>query len=150
MAEYNPATDIIAHLIFGLFPRKERYRLAMDRTNWKFGETNINVLTFRIYKQRWQLETAFRAMKLSGFNIEDIHLSCLYRLEKLFSHVMVAFAWAYVVRIYVNDNIKLNRIKNDGKRIKSLFKYGLETIANYHNNPLAICNFNIFEFLSCT
>jgi hypothetical protein len=37
-------------------------------------------------------------------------------------------AWAYVVGIYVNEYIKPIRIKNDGKRTKSLYKYGLETI----------------------
>ena len=26
------------------------------------------------YRQRWQIETCFRAMKSSGFNIEDTHL----------------------------------------------------------------------------
>ena len=26
------------------------------------------------YKFRWQIETAFKAMKSSGFNIEDTHL----------------------------------------------------------------------------
>ncbi|MDR1542810.1 MAG: transposase, partial [Prevotellaceae bacterium] len=102
------------------------------------------------YKQRWQIETAFRAMKSSGFNIEDTHLADIDRIEKLFSIVMVAFARAYVVGIYVNDNVKPIRVKNDGKRVKSLFKYGLEFIAYYLNNPLAIIKVDIFKFLSCT
>jgi len=27
-----------------------------------------------LYKERWQIETVFRALKSSGFNIEDTHL----------------------------------------------------------------------------
>jgi hypothetical protein len=46
----------------------------------------------------------------------------------------------------VNDNIKQIRVKNDGKRVKSLFKYGLEFIAYYLNNPLAIIKVDIFNF----
>ena len=91
------------------------------------------------YKERWQVETAFRALKSSGFNIEDTHLTDLNRIEKLFSIVMVAFAWAYVVGIFAN-----------GKRAKSLFKYGLEIIAHVLLNPCASIELNIFLFLSCT
>lgn len=32
------------------------------------------------YKERWQIETMFRAMKSSGFNMEDTHLTDLNRL----------------------------------------------------------------------
>ena len=45
MADYMLDTDLIARLIFKMLPHKPPYRLAMDRTNWKFGQTNINVLT---------------------------------------------------------------------------------------------------------
>ena len=48
MADYMLDTDLIAHLIFKMLPHKPPYRLVMDRTNWKFGETNINVLTLAI------------------------------------------------------------------------------------------------------
>ncbi|MBJ7881997.1 IS4 family transposase [Gelidibacter salicanalis] len=36
------------------------------------------------YKQRWQIETLFRGLKSSGFNIGDTHVTDLDRLEKLF------------------------------------------------------------------
>lgn len=38
-----------------------------------------------IYKERWQVETAFRALKTSGFNIEDTHLTEIERIAKLFA-----------------------------------------------------------------
>jgi hypothetical protein len=36
---------LIARLIFKLLTHEPPYRLAMDRTNWKVGQTNINLLT---------------------------------------------------------------------------------------------------------
>jgi len=294
MAEYALNTDLIARLIFKMLPHQPPYRLVMDRTNWKFGQTNINVLALAIvydgvafpilismldkrgtshtqeriaimeryiqlfgietieclladrefvgthwigylnsrkiryyirirenfymdnprtgkrykvfwmfgglrcgecrflnriyrvngqlcylsaskvknkqgipelqiiiafnkpkeaqqaYKERWQVETAFRALKSSGFNIEDTHLTDLNRIEKLFSIVMVAFAWAYVVGIFADQNLKPIRILTNGKRAKSLFKYGLEIIAQVLLNPCAWIELNIFLFLSCT
>jgi hypothetical protein len=294
MADYMLDTDLIARLIFKMLPHQSPYRLAMDRTNWKFGETNINVLTLAIvyqgiafpiliqmldkrgnsdtaerirminryirlfgretidclladrefvgeywiaylndhkiryyirirenffvhnprtgkelkafvifagvkygerrilyriyrvngqlcylsasklkgkdgkpelqiiisfnkpedaqefYKERWQIETAFKGLKSSGFNIEQTHLTDLERIEKLFTIVMLAFAWAYVVGVYVNDNIKPIRILKHGRRAKSLLKYGLEYIAAILLNPLAKINTDISKFLSCT
>jgi hypothetical protein len=102
------------------------------------------------YKERWQIETAFRGMKSSGFNIEDTHLTDLERIEKLFSIVMLAFAWAYVVGVFANENIKPVRILNNGKRAKSLFKYGLDVIATVFLNPIGTIHVDIYKFLSCT
>jgi hypothetical protein len=294
MADYVLDTGLIARLIFSMLPHKPPYRLAMDRTNWKFGETDINVLTLAIvyqgvafpllismldkrgnsdtqervdimnryiqlfgeqtidclladrefvgerwiaylnrrhiryyirirenfyvdnprtgkrikasfmfaglrcgecrclhriyrvngqlcylsaskgksktgqpelqiiisfdqphnalqcYKERWQIETAFRGLKSSGFNIEDTHLTERARIEKLFSIVMLAFAWAYVVGIHADNNLKPIRILKHGYRAKSLFKLGLSIIATCLLNPLKRMDFDVFKFLSCT
>ena len=40
--------DIIARMIFSLLPVKTGLVLSMDRTNWKFGEFNINILMLGI------------------------------------------------------------------------------------------------------
>ena len=298
MADYMLDTDLIARLIFKMLPHQPPYRLAMDRTNWKFGQTNINVLTLAIvyqgvafpilmlmldkrgnsdtaeririinryirlfgretmdclladrefvgeqwiaylndhkiryyirirenfiahnprtgkelkafvikcgecrilyriyrvnrqlcylsaaklkgkdgkpelqiiisfnqpeeaqelYKERWQIETAFKGLKSSGFNIEQTHLTDLERIEKLFTIVMLAFAWAYactlrstsVVGVFMNDYIKPIRILKHGRRAKSILKYGLEYIAVILLNPSTKINTDIFKFLSCT
>lgn len=294
MAAYLLDTNLIARFIFGLLPHKPPYRLAMDRTNWKFGQQNINVLVLavvyhgvafpllftllpkfgnsntderielverylrlfgsdaldcltadrefvgerwikylneqqiryyirirenfwvmqphngkqvkaswlfsnlpmngcrvnrrivylngrlcylsgsktkdkdakpelqivisfnkpedalEIYKDRWQIETAFRALKTSGFNIEDTHLTEIERIEKLFALVMVAFTWAYLVGDYLHRYIKPIPIKKHGNKAKSLFKYGLTYIASVLLNSFFQDDIKIFKFLSCT
>lgn len=43
--------DLIARLLFKLLPVSGPYQLSMDRTNWKFGQFNINILVLGvIYK----------------------------------------------------------------------------------------------------
>lgn len=293
MSEYVLNTDIIARLVFSLLPHKPPYRLAMDRTNWKFGSSNINILVIAIvykgvafpllfkmmpkfgnsstqeriaivqrfidlfgidsidclladrefigenwlaflnryriryhirirenfwvtiprnghrlkaswlfnnlklnqyqffqqivyvngqlcylsaskilnkhripelqiivsfnkpddaqslYKERWQIETAFKALKSSGFNIEDTHLNDPKRIAKLLALVLVAFVWVYKAGIYLNSICPI-KIKKHGRKAKSLFKYGLDYIAkilfsNDINKFIDCC-----EFLSCT
>ncbi len=102
-----------------------------------------------LYKERWQIESAFKALKTSGFNIEDTHLTDIERVNKLLALVLIAFAWVYKARIYL-DSLKPIKIKNHGKRAKSLLKYGLTYIANllFSND---IDKFNqCCKFLSCT
>ncbi|MDR3261365.1 MAG: hypothetical protein LBT78_05970 [Tannerella sp.] len=38
-----------------------------------------------LYWERWQIKTAFKALKSGGFNIKDTHLTDMKRSEKLFS-----------------------------------------------------------------
>lgn len=102
------------------------------------------------YKQRWQIETAFKALKSSGFNLKDTHLTDIKRIEKLLTIVLIAFLWAYRVGIYIHQKIKPIRMLKHGNRAKSLFKYGLEYIAAILLNPYRIQNIKVEQFLSCT
>jgi len=102
-----------------------------------------------LYKERWQIESAFKALKTSDFNIEDTHLTDTERVGKLFALVLIAFAWVYKAGIYL-DALRPIKIKNHGRRAKSLFKYGLTYISNllFSND---IDKFTqCCKFLSCT
>jgi transposase len=65
----------------------------------------------KIYKERWQIETAFRALKSNEFNMENTHLTNIDRVDKLFAMKITAFTWAYIVGIYVHENLKQLKIK---------------------------------------
>ena len=43
IAHYILDSDLVARLIFGLLPQKDNLKLSIDRTNWKFGKTDINI-----------------------------------------------------------------------------------------------------------
>lgn len=98
------------------------------------------------YKKRWQIETLFKALKSSGFNLEKTHLQDIQRLEKLISIVFIAFVWCYLVGIHIHKNVKEIIIKKHGFKAKSLFKYGLEYIASKLLNPQNQSNLDIYRF----
>ena len=102
------------------------------------------------YKQRWQIETLFRGLKSSGFNIEATHVTDLDRLEKLFSLTMVAFVWCYKIGDYLDDNVKRIIIKKHGRRAVSVFKYGLDYLSKFLFTGVNRLENNLFGFLSCT
>jgi transposase len=102
------------------------------------------------YSDRWQIETCFKAMKSSGFDIEKTHLQDVERIEKLTLIVMIAFVWCYKTGIFIHDNIKKIEIKKHGRKAKSIFKCGLSFIANVLLNTKNQSHIDIFSFLSCT
>lgn len=102
------------------------------------------------YKQRWQIETLFRALKSSGFNLEDTHVTHLDRLEKLVLLVMVAFVWCYKIGDFIDTKIKQIKIKKHGNRAISVFKYGLNYLSECLLSGFNKLNVNLVKFLSCT
>lgn len=102
------------------------------------------------YKKRWQIETLFRGLKSSGFNLEDTHVTHLDRLEKLILLVMIAFVWCYKIGDYMDQNIKPIKIKKHGNRAISVFRYGLEYLSRVLLTNINPLNINCLKFLSCT
>jgi hypothetical protein len=102
------------------------------------------------YKTRWQIETLFKSLKTSGFNIEDTHVTILERLDRLLLLVMIAFTWSYLIGDYIDKNFKQIKIKTHGRRAISLIKYGLDYLSKFLLSGFNKYKINIYEFLSCT
>lgn len=101
------------------------------------------------YKERWQVETLFKALKTNGFQVEDTHLSDLQRIDKLVACLTVAFTWAYKAGIYAHQHLKPIVIKKHQRKAYSFFKYGLRFITNalvVHLDRLV----TFINVLSCT
>jgi len=101
------------------------------------------------YKQPWQIETCFRAMKSSGFDIEKTHLQDIKRIEKLVLLVMIAFVWCYKVGIHLHK-MKPIKIKKHGRKAKSIFKLGLSFLSNVFLSSQNKDDIGIAQFLSYT
>lgn len=106
--------------------------------------------TLAKYKDRWQIESMFRALKSGGFNLEDTHLQDPERINKLIALVSVAFIWVYLVGIS-RSKIRPIKRKNHGRLTNSVFKVGLVFVAHALLNPLFIKELlSCLEILSCT
>lgn len=99
------------------------------------------------YRQRWQVETLFRSLKSSGFNIEDTHLTDIERVEKLLLIVMMAFVWCYNIGEFVNQNLQPIRILKNGRKAKSIFRYGLDLLTEFLVRGRNDFHLPFFDFL---
>lgn len=44
---------------------------------------------------------------------------------------MMTFVWYYNIREFVNQNLKPIRILKHGRKLKSIFRYGLDIVAHH-------------------
>jgi hypothetical protein len=66
MSEYLLDIKLIARFVFALLPHKPLYHLALDRTIWKYGTTNINFLVLAIVNQGVAFQILFNMIPKFG------------------------------------------------------------------------------------
>jgi len=124
-------------------PYEESHGVSRLRENLTSSSDGEGLETgLLVPRQSFTRQSAFKALKTSGFNIEDTHLTDLDRVEKLFALVLVAFIWAYKAGIFLNDIFPI-KIKKHGRKAKSLFKYGLTYLSK------VLFSNDIDEFIKC-
>lgn len=77
------------------------------------------------YKKRWGIEVLFANLKSRGFDLEQTHLIHEDRIEKLIAFLAIALSWAHLLGEWMDQHSPL-KIKNHGRKEKSLFRYGLD------------------------
>ena len=84
MSDYLLNTNLIARLVFALLPHKPSYRLPMDRTNWKFGSSNINILVIAIVYQGVAFPVLIKMMPKFGNSSTNERIELMQRYIDLF------------------------------------------------------------------
>ena len=105
------------------------------------------------YKQRWQIEMLFAALKTTGFDLESSHLACPQRMDKLLAFVCLAITWAHAVGEWLHHTkLKPLRLRAHGRREKTFFRHGLDYLRALLCNPLASLTdlLPCIHLLSCT
>ena len=77
-------SDIIAKLIFNLLPEQNQLTLSIDRTNWKFGKTDINIFMLGIVYQGVAFPLLFSMLTKRGNSNSDERIDLINRYIKLF------------------------------------------------------------------
>ncbi|MEB3291764.1 MAG: hypothetical protein VKJ24_01255 [Synechococcales bacterium] len=103
------------------------------------------------YAKRWSIETLFGILKSCGFNLEDTHLSHIERLSKLIGLLTLAMIWAIRTGEYLAVQKPIT-VKNHGRKLKSIFRYGCDFIRHALLNPQTPSDKRLkaISFLSCT
>ena len=81
-----------------------------------------------LYRQRWEVETLFAALKSRGFDLEATHLTAPDRIRRLIGLLAVAFAWSHLVGEKRAETQGPPPRKAHGRRSRSLFRYGLDRL----------------------
>ncbi|OVE55793.1 IS4 family transposase [Chryseobacterium mucoviscidosis] len=66
MADFDLPMKLISGFIFNILPEKENLVLVLDRTNWKFGSSNINILMLGICYKNIAIPIMFRTLDKRG------------------------------------------------------------------------------------
>ena len=89
MANYILDFDFVERLIFKTLHHKPPYRLAMDKTNWKFGETDINVLTLAVVYQGVAFPVLISMLDKRGNSHTRERIAMMERYARLFGYETV-------------------------------------------------------------
>lgn len=130
-AHFDLSYDLVVQLILHLLPIKSGFTISIDRTNWKLGKFNINILTAGIIHQGVAFPISWHLLSKRGNSNtkERIHLmeQVLTRIHKSQIHVVVAnrefigqewFTWLQTQDISFAIRVKENAIvASAGKEI---------------------------------
>lgn len=105
------------------------------------------------YRRRWQIETLFGCLKSRGFNLEETHLQESERLEKLLGLLALAICWSWRAGEKICQTKSIT-VKKHGRRIKSVFRVGLDYLEQVFRVGSVFANSQIKQrfilILSCT
>lgn len=137
-AEFDIPYEAVTRLILHLLPIKTDFTVSIDRTNWKLGKFNINILTAGIIYEGVAFPMCWHLLKKRGNSNRDerIHLmkQVLTRIPKSHIRVVLAdrefigrewFAWLDTQNIPFVIRIKENALVSSADReipIKKLFE----------------------------
>lgn len=132
--------DIIASFIFRLFfIRGEKWYLTVDRTNWKWGESHINILTLAIAFKGIAIPIYWELLEQCGNSDTNERIKIIQKFIDNFGKECIAgiladrefvgnawFKWLIEHNISFNIRIKKNFLTTDSRgrvvRIASLFR----------------------------
>jgi hypothetical protein len=83
-AEFVFSEDSIAKLLFAMLPEIERCNLCLDRTNWKFGKSNINILMLSVAYQGISFPIMWKMLPKRGNSNSKERNELINRFIKLF------------------------------------------------------------------
>jgi len=84
MKEFNFPMKVVSSLIFNLLPIKDGLVLVLDRTNWKFGSKNINILMLGVSYKNVAFPLMFKMLDKRGNSDTDERIDLIEKYTSWF------------------------------------------------------------------
>ena len=123
ISNYKLCPDLIARFIHGLLPRSSKYKLTIDRTNWKFGITDINIFMLGVVYKGVAFPLLFTMLNKRGNSNSQERINLVNRFISLFGKETIdclvadrEFVGEKWIQFLNDENIKYYiRIRNNFK-----------------------------------
>lgn len=89
IADYTLDSDLIARLVFSLLPKQQQLILSIDRTNWKFGQTNINIFMLGVVYKGVAFPLLFTMLDKRGNSNSKERIDLVNRFIRLFGKEII-------------------------------------------------------------
>lgn len=86
IADFSLDSDLIARLIFSILPFQNKIQLSLDRTNWKFGTIDINILMLGVVYNGVAFPLLFSLLPKRGNSNTKERITIINRYISLFSY----------------------------------------------------------------
>lgn len=93
--------------------------------------------SFRLYQERWRIETLFEKLKSHGFDLEGSRLRGKEKAEKLLAALALVTAWCYAFGRWHVEEVMPLRLKTHGRKEKAVFRRGLDILRQAMNGCAA-------------
>jgi hypothetical protein len=164
MAEFDLPMKLISKFIFSILPQKKDLILVLDRTNWKFGEKNINILMLGIAHKNIAILLMFKMLNKKGNSdtrerIDLIRqflswfgrdcINCLLADREFIGQDWLDFLNQNKIRYYIRSrrNFKVFRFgKNEKKPVFWLFNK--LNVGEFYHHPKIVKIHNVLCYVS--
>lgn len=89
IASYSLDSDLIARLVFNLLPAQDKLILSIDRTNWKFGQTDINIFMLGVVYKGVAFPLLFSMLDKRGNSNAAERINLINRFIHLFGREII-------------------------------------------------------------
>lgn len=89
IAGYSLDSNLIARLVFNLLPSQGKLILSIDRTNWKFGQTNINIFMLGVVYKGVAFPLLFTMLDKRGNSNSQERIDLINRFICLFGKEVI-------------------------------------------------------------
>lgn len=151
-----------AEFVISLLPKKERFYLVMDRTNWKFGKTDINMLMLGIIYKKICFPLYWMLLAKRGSSSTRERKELLSKAINLLGKDRIAallgdreFIGVYWFKYLIEQNIEFHIrlpkqikigsvLKENRKSITYIFRFWKENVKIDVPKALDICGFKLY------